>query len=79
MDPPVKGILITDVDPSSAAAAKGLAAGLILLEINNAPTPTADAYRKAAAAVPPGSVVKLRVLDRSGDEFTLFFRAPNKK
>lgn len=79
MDPPVKGILITDVDPSSAAAAKGLAAGLILLEINNTPTPTADAYRKAAAAVQPGSVVKLRVLDRSGDEFTLFFRAPNKK
>jgi serine protease Do len=79
-DPPLKGVLVTDVDPNSSASAKGLEEGQVLLDVNRQPTPSVEAYKRAAAAVKPGEPVRVRVLDsRSGDEVTLFFRAPGKK
>ncbi len=79
-DPPLKGVLVTDVDPNSSAAGKGLEEGQVLLDVNRQPTPTVEAYKRAAASVKAGEPVRVRVLDsRSGDEVTLFFRAPGKK
>ena len=78
MDPPVKGVLITDVDPASEAANKGVGEGMIVMDLNGRPTPSVDAYRKAASDVKPGQVVRVRILDGRGDEATVFFRAPKK-
>lgn len=79
-EPPVKGVLVTDVEAGSSAASKGLEEGQVLLDVNRQPTPTIEAYRRATNGVKPGDPVRVRVLDsRSGDEVTLFFRAPGKK
>jgi serine protease Do len=73
----VQGVYITEVDPASAAADRGVTEGQVLLELNGQPTPTVDAYRRAAAGVKPGQVVRLRVLDvRSADELSIYFTAP---
>jgi S1-C subfamily serine protease len=72
--------MVTDVDPSSSAATKGLVEGMVLIDLNGQATPTVDAYRRAAGAVKPGEVVRLRLYDpRFEDEVTLFFRAPGRK
>jgi serine protease Do len=73
----IEGLQITDVDPRSNAYQKGLRPGpFFLLELNGTATPTLDAFRQARDAVEPGSVVRVRVADRNGQEFVLFFRAP---
>jgi serine protease Do len=72
----IEGLQITDVDPRSNAYQKGLRPGLFLVELNGTATPTLDAFRQARDAVEPGSVVRVRVTDRTGQEFVLFFRAP---
>jgi S1-C subfamily serine protease len=80
LDPPVKGVMITDVDPTSSAATKGLVEGLVLLDLNGQATSTVESFRRAAGAVKAGEVVRLRLYDpRFQDEVTLFFRAPGRK
>jgi S1-C subfamily serine protease len=39
LTPPLKGVMITDVDPESSATRKGLVQGMILLSLNGQPTP----------------------------------------
>lgn len=72
----IEGLQITDVDPRSNAYQKGLRAAGFLLELNGTPTPTLEAFKKARDAVEPGSVVRVRIADRTGNEVVLFFRAP---
>jgi serine protease Do len=80
LTPPLKGVMIKDVDPDSNVARKGLVEGMILLNLNGQPTPSVDAYRRAAESVKPGDVVRLRVFDpRFGEEVSYFFRAPARK
>jgi serine protease Do len=72
----IEGLRITDVDPRSNAYQKGLRANAFLLELNGTATPTLEAFKQARDAVEPGSVVRVRVADPTGNEVVLFFRAP---
>ena len=59
-----RGVLITRVEPLSAAFDGGISRGTILLEINRQAIDSADDYRRISRAV------------RSGDVLTLFVYSP---
>ena len=59
-----RGVLITRVEPLSAAFDGGISRGAILLEINRQAIDSADAYRRISGSV------------RSGDILTLFVYSP---
>ncbi|MDQ7007623.1 MAG: Do family serine endopeptidase [Acidobacteriota bacterium] len=73
----IRGVLITHVDVASNAYEKGLREGQVLMDINDMPVRTLDEYRKAAAKVKPGQVVKARIAFSGGDKILVFFRAPS--
>lgn len=54
-----RGVLITRVDPLSAAFDAEVQRGTILLEINRKPIVTVTDYRQATASVRPGDIVTL--------------------
>ncbi len=60
------GVVITSVDPNSAAADRDdLANGVLILQVNDTETPTEKAYLDAIKALKPGSLVRLLcLLDR---------------
>lgn len=68
------GVLIKDVDETSDAAREGLSAPYVVLEINGTPTVTVADFRKAAAAIKPGQVVRMRTLSPGMDDRLVFFR-----
>jgi serine protease Do len=53
----VGGVVVTRVDPMSAAYDAGIQRDQILLEINRRPINSADAYNRAARAASPGDVL----------------------
>jgi serine protease Do len=65
-----RGVVISSVDPESAAQAAGLRARDVILEVNRAAVKDVDAYQKAIKASPRGKVVLLLV--KRGDT-TLFY------
>lgn len=75
----VRGVLISEVDPTSDAFREGLRKGLILLDINGIPTPTVEDFRKAAGEAKTQQVVRVRTMRPEGDEFLYFFRPPAGK
>lgn len=56
-----RGVLITRVDPVSAAADAEVQRGTVLLEINRKPIVTLADYRRIVASIRPGDVVTLYV------------------
>ena len=72
----IEGLLITHVDVASNAYEKGVREGQVLMDINDMPVRTLDEYRKAAAKIEPGQVVKARIAFSGGDKVLVFFRAP---
>lgn len=77
----VKGLLVTEVDPESSAARRGLAEGMVLLEMNGMPTTTLEEFQRAQASLKPGSAAMLRVIapgGPDGGEISIFFRVPEK-
>jgi serine protease Do len=46
----LRGIVVTEIDPRSAAAAMGLRVGDVIVEVNGVPTPSLEAFRRAAHA-----------------------------
>jgi S1-C subfamily serine protease len=56
-----RGVLVTAVEPLSAAFDGGICRGAILLEINRQAIDSADAYRRISGAVQPGDVLTLFV------------------
>ena len=55
------GVLIGDIDPESAAAKAGLAAGDIVIKYDGQPVTRADDLRKRVAATKPGAEVDLEI------------------
>jgi serine protease Do len=56
-----RGVLITRVDPVSAASDAEVQRGTVLLEINRKPIVTVADYRRIVASIQPGDVVTLYV------------------
>jgi serine protease Do len=57
----VSGVVVTRVDPMSAAYDAGIQRDQILMEINRRPIDSADAYNRAARAAAPGDVLAVYV------------------
>lgn len=49
--PDTAGVIVTDVDPGSEAEDMGLLAGDVVLAVNQSPTPTPEAFKKATANI----------------------------
>ncbi len=69
LDRGLKGVIVTQVEPSGPAADAGLRRGDVILEVNRQTVKDADAYRKAVKAVGKGKSVLFLV--RRGDN-TIF-------
>ena len=61
----VAGVVISRVDPTGSAFQALLRRGLVIMEINKRPVPTAAEYHKAVAAARPGDFLALYVFDPS--------------
>jgi serine protease Do len=55
----VKGVVVTQVDPSSAAAAAGLDRGMVIQEVNHKPVANISQFKQALTGANNGSVLLL--------------------
>ncbi|WP_243663331.1 PDZ domain-containing protein [Rhodothermus marinus] len=63
-DTDVAGVLITDVDPNSAAYREAnLRRGLIITEVDRKPVRNVEEFEKAYQAIKPGATFLLRLYD----------------
>ena len=62
-----KGVVVSDVTPSSPAQENGIQRGDIILELNGKPVTDSNQLRNSISMMPPGASVKLKTL-RSGNE-----------
>jgi serine protease Do len=72
----IRGVLVTDVDPTSNAYREGLQPGVVITDVNGKPTPTVADFRTVVQGVKPGDVVRVIVRSQDGDQALVFFRAP---
>jgi serine protease Do len=61
-----QGVVITSVDPGSAAYWAGLEPGDVILEVNRQPVNSVEEWNALISQVKPGGTVLLTVLDRQG-------------
>jgi len=54
-----RGVVVTEVDPSSAAAAAGLDRGNVIVEVNRKPVHNVSEYKQAVAAAGKAPVLLL--------------------
>jgi len=54
-----RGVVVTEVDPSSAAASAGLDRGDVIVEVNHKPVHNVSEYKQAVAAAGKGSLLLL--------------------
>jgi serine protease Do len=59
----VHGVLVTQVKPGSFADESGLAAGLVITEINRQPVTSLEQFQSLVSALKPGQDVGFRVID----------------
>ena len=59
---PGSGVVVLSVTPGGRAYRAGVRDGMVLLKLNGAPTPTLDAYRAAAEAVPSDAPCEFEVI-----------------
>ena len=55
------GVVVTQVKPGSFADESGLAAGMVITEINRQPVESAAEYKRIAKAARPGDILALYV------------------
>ncbi|MCX6543691.1 MAG: Do family serine endopeptidase [Acidobacteria bacterium] len=69
--PGTQGVLVTDVDPTSNAARKGIRPGDVILRINRNPVTTVAEASKAMAAVRAGGAVQLLLFSQGSQRFVV--------
>jgi len=72
-------VIVTDVDPTSAAYREGLRENDILTNISGTAISSVEDYRKATKEIKPGQIVRLRVRTARAGDLLLFFRAPGNE
>ncbi|MGC8666857.1 MAG: trypsin-like peptidase domain-containing protein [Chthonomonadales bacterium] len=70
VDEKTPGVVIRALDPASAASMSELMTGDVILRVNNVETPTVEAFRKAAAGLHSGDVVRILWVRKMGDQAT---------
>jgi serine protease Do len=70
--PDAKGVVITEVAPSSDAADQALQAGMVITEVQGKPIDSPAAFDKAISAPDANSGVRLLVMDKSGGKRFMF-------
>jgi serine protease Do len=70
--PDAKGVVITEVAPSSDAADQGIEAGMAITEVQGKPIDSPAAFDKAISAPDVDSGVRLLVMDKSGGKRFVF-------
>jgi serine protease Do len=70
--PDAKGVVITEVAPSSDAADQALQAGMVITEVQGKPIDSPAAFDKAISAPDADSGVRLLVMDKSGGKRFVF-------
>jgi serine protease Do len=53
------GVIVAEVKPGGAAEEAGVVSGDIIVQVDNTPTPTVPAFKKALEARKPGSILRL--------------------
>jgi len=74
----VKGVIVSEVDPASQAAANGLQENDIIIEVNQQAVPSVKEFRQATKSIKAGDSVLLLVL-REGSTFFRAFKVQNEK
>jgi len=66
-----RGVLVTDIDPTSTAARAGIRPGDVILRINRRPVETVSEASKALAAVRVGGAVQMLLLSQGQQRFVV--------
>ncbi|MDY6914555.1 MAG: Do family serine endopeptidase [Planctomycetota bacterium] len=67
-----RGVIITEVEPGSDAADKGLAPGMVILQVQGKTVATARQFARAISTGGAGEGVRLRVMTRNGTQHFVF-------
>lgn len=68
----IEGVMVSGVEPTSNAFAKGVREGAIILEVNKQKVATLAEYKKAVKSIRKGDTVALYVLDQAGESYRYF-------
>jgi serine protease Do len=71
LDPDITGVVVTRVQPDSAAADAGLSSGDVVQEVNRKPVTSVAEFRSAMGAIAKGDSVMLLVYSRGGSHFVV--------
>jgi serine protease Do len=63
-----KGVLVTEVEPTSFADDVGFAPGDVIAEVNGQPVTSVDEYRGAVSRLKPGENVVFKILRHSNTD-----------
>ena len=66
-----RGVVVTQVMPGSAAQAAGIAAGMVILEVNRNPVTSAEAFNRAISAASDEQRVLLLIRTNGGQRFVV--------
>lgn len=68
----IEGVLVTSVEPTSNAFAKGIREGSIISEVNKQKVATLADYRKVVKSIKKGDSVAVYVMDQAGESYRYF-------
>ncbi|MCJ7543708.1 MAG: Do family serine endopeptidase [Phycisphaerae bacterium] len=73
-EPPLEGVLITDVASASDAGEQGLQPGMVILDAQGRPVRTAEEFERAISAEDAAKGIRLRVAEPGGGKRFVFVR-----
>jgi len=74
-----RGVLVTEVEFNSAAQEKGIAAGMVIVEINGQAIETIDDWERLTEGLRPAAPCKLDVLAGQGRVISFYLRVPAER
>jgi len=75
----VRGVIVTGVDSAGPARVARISVGQVVLELNRVPVTSAVEFRAMVAALEPGRIVAVLVLDRSMDSRVIATIVPDQE